>query len=107
MPAVPPKLTDQQRRDALIKADKVRSRRAVVKKEMRAGKVNFQDLLDLAVREEALAGMKVLTALESIPGIGKVKARRKLKEINVSEVRRIKGLNKKQTKALQSLFIES
>lgn len=106
MPAIPPKLTNQQRLDALIKADKVRSRRAVIKKEIKAGKISFQELLEMATGEDALAGMKVLTALECIPGIGKVKARRKLKEINVSEVRRIKGLNQKQRDALLSLFVK-
>lgn len=107
MPAVPPVLTDEQRRKALIKADAVRSRRAIVKKEIKASKISFEELLEMAKNEDALAGMKILTALECVPGIGKVKARRKMKELKISEVRRIKGLSPKQKTALLSIFKES
>ena len=40
--------------------------------------------------------MRVLTLLESLPALGKVKARRLLDQIGISESRRIQGLGAKQ-----------
>jgi ribosomal protein S13 len=44
--------------------------------------------------------MKVLTVLESLPGLGKVKARRLLEECEISETRRIQGLGVNQRRKL-------
>ncbi len=82
----------------------MRKRRADVKQEIRKGEIDFVQLLEMAEKEEALAGIKVLSVLESIPGIGKVKARRRLAELNISEVRRVKGLSPRQKDALLSMF---
>ena len=106
MPAIPPKLTMEQRKAALEKAGIVRKKRAQVKQELRAGELTFVGLLERAENDEDLSGIKVLSVLESIPGIGKVKARRRLKELNISEVRRVKGLSVKQRNALLSQFQE-
>ncbi|HUS62634.1 MAG TPA: hypothetical protein VMY34_10590 [Acidimicrobiales bacterium] len=38
--------------------------------------------------------------LESLPGVGKVKARRLMEEIGISETRRIQGLGDKQRRGL-------
>ncbi len=104
MPAIPPKLTPEQRRQSLIKAGIVRKRRADVKHQIKKGEINFALLLEMAEKEEALAGIKVLSVLESIPGIGKVKARRRLAELNISEIRRVKGLSLRQKNALLGMF---
>jgi ribosomal protein S13 len=44
--------------------------------------------------------MKVLTVLESLPGLGKVKARRVLEDVGISETRRVQGLGENQRKKL-------
>ncbi len=104
MPAIPPKLTPEQRKAALEKAGQVRSRRAEIKKNLKQKELNFLDVIELSEKEEALAGFKVLSLLESVPGIGKVKARRKMAELGISEIRRLKGLSPKQKTALLGLF---
>jgi len=48
--------------------------------------------------------MKVLAALESLPKLGKVKARRTMEEIGISESRRLRGLGVQQRSALVSRF---
>jgi ribosomal protein S13 len=48
--------------------------------------------------------MKVLAVLESLPGVGKVKARRTIEEIGISETRRIRGLGAQQRIALLEAF---
>ena len=64
------------------------------------GSLSFKELLDQAERDEVVAKMKVLTVLESLPGLGKVKARRLMDEIGISESRRVQGLGAKQRMAL-------
>jgi ribosomal protein S13 len=48
--------------------------------------------------------MKVLTVLESLPGLGKVKARRLMEELSISESRRIRGLGSQQRETLLKRF---
>ena len=48
--------------------------------------------------------MKVLVVLESLPKLGKVKARRTMEEIGISESRRLRGLGTQQRAALVSRF---
>ena len=44
--------------------------------------------------------MKVLSVLESLPGLGKVKARGLMEEVGISETRRLHGLGDQQRKKL-------
>ena len=44
--------------------------------------------------------MKVLAVLESLPGLGKVKARRLMEEVGISETRRVQGLGDQQRQKL-------
>jgi len=44
--------------------------------------------------------MKVLAVLEALPGTGKVKARRLMEHVGISETRRLQGLGAKQREAL-------
>ena len=42
--------------------------------------------------------------LESLPGVGKVKARRTMEEIGIAETRRLRGLGKEQRAKLLDAF---
>jgi ribosomal protein S13 len=42
----------------------------------------------------------VVSVLESLPGLGKVKARRLMSEVGISEARRLQGLGDNQRKKL-------
>ena len=64
------------------------------------GSLNFEELLAQAERDEVVAKMKVLAMLESLPGVGKVKARRLMEEIGISENRTLHGLGDQQRKKL-------
>ena len=48
--------------------------------------------------------MKVLAVLESLPGVGKVKARRTMEEVGISETRRVRGLGEQQRSKLLDTF---
>lgn len=100
----PPKLTDEQRAAALEKAAKVRRIRSEMKMRLKMGSVTFPELLDQADNDEIIAKIKVLAVLESLPGVGKVKARRTMEEIGIAESRRLAGLGPQQRKALLEEF---
>lgn len=99
-----PRLTDEQRREALLKAGEARRIRAEVKELLKMGSLSVAGLLDRADSDEILARMKVLAVLESLPKLGKVKARRTMEEIGISESRRLRGLGVQQRAALVSRF---
>ena len=46
--------------------------------------------------------LKVVSMLESLPGVGKVKARRLMEEIGIADNRRVQGLGAQQRASLLS-----
>jgi hypothetical protein len=101
---LPPALTPEQRQAALDKAAAARRERAELKEKLKMGSVNLRELLNLADAHEVVAKMKVLAVLESLPGVGKVKARRTMEEIGISETRRVRGLGDQQRTKLLEAF---
>ena len=101
---LPPSLSPEQRQAALEKAGIARRERAELKEKLKMGSVNLKELLALAEHNEIIGKMKVLAVLESLPGVGKVKARRTMDDIGISETRRVRGLGEQQRKALLEAF---
>jgi hypothetical protein len=102
--ALPPTLSAEQRQAALEKAGIARRERAELKEKLKMGSVNLKELLALAEANEIVGKMKVLAVLESLPGVGKVKARRTMDEIGISETRRVRGLGDQQRSKLLDAF---
>ena len=100
----PPTLSHKQGEAALLRAADARRVRAETKDLLRDGSVTFGELLTLADVNELVGKMKTLAALESMPKIGKVKARRLMREIGIAESRRLKGLGEKQRTKLLAFF---
>jgi len=96
----PPSLTPEQRHAALEKAARARRERAEIKDHLKSGRVTLRELLVKAESDEIVGKMKVLAVLESLPGTGKVKARRLMEHVGISETRRLQGLGAKQREAL-------
>ena len=96
----PPSLTPEQRHAALEKAARARRERAEIKDHLKSGRVTLRELLVKAESDEIVGKMKVLAVLEALPGTGKVKARRLMEHVGISETRRLQGLGAKQRKAL-------
>lgn len=101
---LPPSLTSDQRQAALEKAAAARRQRAELKEKLKMGSVSLPELLDRAGEDETVGKMKVLAVLESLPGLGKVKARRLMEEVGISETRRVQGLGAKQRESLLRTF---
>jgi hypothetical protein len=105
--ANPPTLTPEQRAAALQKAAQVRTARAELKEKLKMGSVTLADVLDKADSDEIVGKLKVLTLLESLPKLGKVKARRVLEDLEISETRRVQGLGPVQRQKLLDTLAKS
>jgi signal recognition particle GTPase len=97
---LPPSLSPDQRQAALDKAAAARRQRAELKEKLKMGSITLRELLDQSAKDDIVGKMKVLAVLESLPGLGKVKARRLMDEVGISEARRIQGLGDQQRKKL-------
>lgn len=94
-----PTLTDEQRKEALVKAAEARKARAEYKAKLKAEEMTLSDVL--AQQGDGVIGkMKVSAVLESLPGVGKVRARKIMERLEISASRRVRGLGAKQKDAL-------
>ena len=84
----------------LEKAAAARKQRAELKDRLKMGSVSLKELLDQGQNNEVIGKMKVLAVLESLPGLGKVKARRVMDEVGISDTRRVQGLGEQQRRKL-------
>ena len=97
-----PVLTDEQRRQALEKAAEARRKRAELKGQLKSGKLTLTDVL--ARGDDTVGKMKVSTVLESLPGVGKVRARKIMEKLDISTSRRVRGLGAKQRESVLAEF---
>ncbi|MFN2595114.1 MAG: integration host factor, actinobacterial type [Actinomycetota bacterium] len=100
---LPPPLTEEQRRQALQKAAIARRKRAELKEQLKNGQITLQSLLE-TTGDEIVGKMKVSAALESMPGVGRVRARKIMEKLDISESRRMRGLGAKQKESLLEEF---
>lgn len=99
---VVPVLTNEQRLAASAKAVIICAKRAEIRKQLKDAKITFTDVLSVAVTDEIVSGMKVVTILESLPGIGKIKAAALMETCEITLSRRMKGLGTTQSQKLRA-----
>ena len=100
----PPKLSDEARAAALAKATEARKARRELKQLLKMRSLTLAEVLEKADRDEIVAKTKTLAVIESLPGVGKVKARRAMEDIGIAENRRLRGLGQKQRAELLERF---
>jgi hypothetical protein len=98
-----PKLSMEEKKRALKKAQEVRSQRAKIRQSLKSGKTSIRELLS-NVNDDVVAKMRVVYLLESLPRIGKVKTKKIMSDIGIDETRRIQGLGNRQKQALIERF---
>ena len=101
--ALPP-LTPEQRAAALAKAAVARRERAAAKNRLKYSQGSLADVIQEGRDNEIIGKMKVSALLESMPGIGKVRAKQIMEEIGISESRHVRGLGSNQISALVKRF---
>ena len=104
--STPPQLSPEQRQAALAKAAEARRARAELKERLKLGSISLSEVLDQAATDELVGKTKVLAVLESLPGVGKVRARRTMDEIGIAEGRRLRGLGDNQREKLLAAFAD-
>lgn len=92
----------ERRRNALRRANEIRSVRAKLKRELREGNASITALL--AAPPEQLSTAKVFDLLVAVPKIGPVRATRLLSRARISETRTVGGLSAGQRSRLLELL---
>lgn len=92
-------LTPEERLAALQKGKALQKKRAEIKADLKAGRLTVEDVLGMA-DDEAVARIKVSSMLESLSGIGAVKAEKIMAEVGIASNRRIGGMRARQKEAL-------
>ncbi len=96
--ATPPQLTPEQRQAALAKAAEARAARAEIKARLRNESLTLADALESD--DQNVGKLKVVSLLEALSGVGKVKARKIMEDIGIADNRRVQGLGSQQRQAL-------
>jgi len=98
----PPKLSAQERRDALKAAVAARRTRAAFKEEIKVGKKSWKDAF--SAQDESIKKMRVRELIESLPGVGEVRAKNILEKAGISPTRRVGGVGRSQYEKLLELM---
>lgn len=101
--ALPP-LTPDQRAAALEKAAAARRARAEVKNRLKHSGASLAEVVREGQTDDVVGKIKVVALLESMPGVGKVRAREIMDRLNIAETRRVRGLGTNQIAALEREF---
>ena len=101
--ALPP-LTPEQRQAALQKAAASRRERAEVKNRLKNSGASISDVIAQGQVNQVIGKMRVIDLLQSLPGLGKVRARQVMERLGIAESRRVRGLGTKQIAALEREF---
>ena len=101
--ALPP-LTPEQRAAALQKAAAARRERAEVKNRLKHSGASLSEVVREGQKNDVIGKMKVSALLESLPGVGKVRAKQIMERLGIAESRRVRGLGANQRAALEQEF---
>ena len=99
-----PTLTPEERAAALEKAARVRRERAEVKRNLKRGAMTLPDVLAFAAGDEVIAKTRVSDLVQSMPGVGKIRAAQIMERLGIAESRRVQGLGPVQREALEREF---
>ena len=91
-----------QRMDALRRANEIRVRRAQLKKDLKAGSAQIEDILRRP--PEYVETAKVFDMLMAVPKFGRVKAARFLNQCRISQSKTVGGLSDRQRAELVGLL---
>jgi hypothetical protein len=91
-----------QRMEALKRANDIRVKRAQLKKDLKDGRVQIEQIL--GDPPEYVSTAKVFDMLMAVPKFGRVKAARFLNQCRISQSKTVGGLSERQRAELIGLF---
>jgi signal recognition particle GTPase len=98
-----PTMTPEMRAAALARSVEVRKERAEVKARLKQGTVTLADIINQGATNDVIGKMPVSSLLQSLPGVGKVRASELMAKAEIAEGRRVRGLGVNQRAALEEL----
>src|SRR5204862_4128364 len=101
-PSVTPERSLNQRMDALQKANVIRTRRAQLKRDLKAGRVSIHSIL--LDTPEYVETAKVFDMMLAVPKYGRVKVNKILQTCRISPSKTIGGLSDRQRAELVGLL---
>jgi hypothetical protein len=101
-----PILTLEQRKAALEKAALARQLRADVKVRLKSSTVTLSEVIQDSRTDDVIAKLRVVDLLQSMPGVGKVRAQEIMQRIGIADSRRLRGLGANQVSALLAEFAD-
>lgn len=99
-----PPVTPEQRAANLARASQVRTERARLKAGLKAGTITLPEVITRGADDDVAGKIKVMSLLESMPGVGKVRAAQIMERLRIAEGRRVRGLGHNQRQALEAEF---
>jgi ribosomal protein S13 len=75
-----------------------------VKNRLKHAGASLSEIIKEGQDNDVVGKMKVSALLESLPGVGKVRARQIMERLGISETRRVRGLGSNQVAALEREF---
>lgn len=99
-----PELTPEQRTAALERAAVARRERAAVKNRLKHSSGSIAQVISDGKDNEAIGKMRVTALLESMPGVGRARARQIMDDVGIAHSRRVRGLGANQIAALLTRF---
>jgi hypothetical protein len=101
--ALPP-LTPEARAAAQEASARARAARAEVKDRLKRGDVTLAEVIRTGETDVVIAKTKVAALIQSMPGVGKVRAAQIMERLGIAEDRRVRGLGANQRAALEEEF---
>jgi hypothetical protein len=100
-----PKLSPEERAEALKRAAEARQKCAAFRKEISDGHLTAEAALSDEYRlDPAIGRIRVASFVKAFPGIGPVRAASMMEEAGVAETRRLRGLGRRQVDKLKVLL---
>ena len=99
-----PERSIEQRRAALEHANHIRSHRATLKKDLKAGRVKWADVLTSG--DPLLDTMKVFDVLLAVRGVGRTKVLTVLKHCDISPAKTVGGITRGQRDKLLAAQVD-
>lgn len=87
-----------RREAAFVLAERIRQSRNDLIDRVRSGSVSAREVLEST--DPFVRGVKVVAVIESLPGLGKVKARRILEDVDISANDKVHDLDRDQVRTL-------
>ncbi|CAL9388485.1 hypothetical protein SUDANB120_01204 [Streptomyces sp. enrichment culture] len=75
-----------------------------MKNRLKHSGASLQEVIKTGQENDVIGKMKVSALLESLPGVGKVRAKQIMERLGISESRRVRGLGSNQIASLEREF---